>query len=307
MRIIDQLTVLQTIRDGKAIGDVKFRAYDAGICDFNGHITPDGERLWHRFEEHLEAGLKKMTAPERLFWVGRYTGDPQPTDADLKDILDHSTSGGLKAAAAKRITDRGVVAPEWRGTLIRLVRTGSDGERRAAIRGIDDETVVADVTDPVALAAWFAGHTPSGALASRLAAGTDGAVVGVLIHALPDDALRSLDIRAMAGTMIYHRDKAAWEFASRADKLTSSQLAALVETGLASVNMLAGSRPLTDTQWAALDRADHEGTQNTLDWRYGDLLDRLAGEYRRLFADPDSSLARRMFEERLGRTHTGEA
>lgn len=44
MRIIDQLTVLQTIRDGKAIGDVKFRAHDAGICDFDGHITPDGER-----------------------------------------------------------------------------------------------------------------------------------------------------------------------------------------------------------------------------------------------------------------------
>lgn len=166
---------------------------------------------------------------------------------------------------------------------------------------------MADVTDPVALAAWFAGHTPSGALASRLAAGADGAVVGVLIHALPDDALRSLDVRAMAGTMIRNRDKAAWEFASRADKLTPGQLAALVETGLASVNMLAGSRPLTDAQWAALDRADHEGTQNTLDWRYGDLLDRLVGEYRRLFADPDSGLARRMFEERLDRTHTGEA
>ncbi|MGO5518151.1 hypothetical protein ACTQV2_00840 [Bifidobacterium thermophilum] len=64
---------------------------------------------------------------------------------------------------------------------------------------------------------------------------------------------------------------------------------------------------VNDAQWAALDRANHESTQGALDWRYGDLLDRLAGEYRRLFADPDSGLARRMFEERFGRTHTKKA
>lgn len=307
MRIIDQLTVLQTIRDGKAIGDVKFRAHDAGICDFDGNITPDGEYLWHRFEEHCEGGLKQLTAPERLFWIGRYTGEPQPTDRDLKDILDHSASENLRAAVLNRVADRPEPTAEWRSTLARFVRNGTDRERRAAIRRIDDEAVVADVTDPIALAAWFAGHTPSPALTARLAASPDGAVVGVLVHALPDNALQSLDIRAMAGTMAYNRDKAAREFASRVDRLTPGQLAALVETRLASVTALAGTRPLTDAQWAALDRANHVSTQGALDWWYGDLLDRLAREYRRLFADPDSGLARRMLEERFGRTHTEEA
>lgn len=110
LTIPQKLEALQAVVDNPDIGwyDTPHHYCTYDIIDDSTpcRITEQGQALWERFTKHLNTGYKKLTTGERLFWLTTYTGENQPDDTQLLDIIRTSTSSEVREAAATHYAAR---------------------------------------------------------------------------------------------------------------------------------------------------------------------------------------------------------
>lgn len=314
LTLTQQLEAMQAVVDNPTIHfyNIPHYARTFRIIDWDtkqSSLTKEGRDIWERFTAHLNAGYKKLTKNERLFWLTAYTGDPQPDDAQLMSILTTSKSPGIrKAALAYYVNHQGKhgVTGEWRTVIVDILH-GDDPDSEtlgAVVAPLADETLMRATTGGAAIAAWLTAHpqTDDTTINQWLYNG-DGNDVAAVIDGIDPKRIPAIDMERITDGTHHNIDAMRDVFARKARYLTVKQMEALLDHGTLNVmSALTYSGPYTDEQLEVLDKHDHEAVNIAL-WQYRKLLRSLRAEHNRFFADPDSGFAARVQKDTLSETH----
>lgn len=303
LTIPQKLEALQAVVDNPDIGryDIPYHFY-VDVDDIIDNRTPcrpteQGQALWERFTKHLNTGYKKLTTGERLFWLTTYTGENQPDDTQLLDIIRTSTSSEIREAAATHYAahhHEHDVTGKWRHVIADILR-GVDPDSATLdeiVAPLADEQLIRDTEDGKAVAAWLNTHPEASddIIHHWLIDGWDG-VVGATIQSIDPTRLPHIDIPEILDAPHSLSEWTRTSFASVARHLTVSQLEILLDRGIATVSdMLIYSSPFTDEQWRLFDKRNHEAVEIAL-WEYRRHVRALWKESSQLFTDPTGDFA----------------
>lgn len=309
LTIPQKLEALQAVIDNPDIGryDIPYHFYVDDIIDNRIPCRPteQGQALWERFTKHLNTGYKKLTTGERLFWLTTYTGENQPNDTQLLDIIRTSTSSEVREAAATHYAahhHEHDVTDKWRHVIADILR-GVDPDSATLdeiVAPLADEQLIRDTEDGKAVAAWLDTHPEASddIIHHWLIDGWDG-VVGATIQSIDPTRLPHIDISEILNAPHSLSEWTRTSFASVARHLTVPQLETLLDRGIATVtDMLIYSGPFTDEQWRLFDRRNHEAVETAL-WEYRRHACALWKESSQLFTDPTGGFATKVEESCL--------
>lgn len=272
--------------------------------------TEQGQALWERFTKHLDTGYKKLTTGERLFWLTTYTGENQPDDTQLLDIIRTSTSSEIREAAATRYAahhHEHDVTGKWRHVIADILR-GVDPDSATLdeiVAPLADEQLIRDTEDGKAVAAWLNTHPEASddIIHHWLIDGWDG-VVGATIQSIDPTRLPHIDISEILDAPHSLSEWTRTSFASVARHLTVPQLEILLDHGIATVSdMLIYSGPFTDEQWRLFDKRNHEAVETAL-WEYRRHVRALWKESSQLFTDPTGGFASQVNQTAIEQAQT---
>lgn len=316
LTIPQKLEALQAVVDNPDIGryDIPYHFY-VDVDDIIDNRTPcrpteQGQALWERFTKHLNTGYKKLTTGERLFWLTTYTGENQPDDTQLLDIIRTSTSSEVREAAATHYAARHHehdVTDKWRHVIADILR-GVDPDSATLdeiVAPLADEQLIRDTEDGKAVAAWLDTHPEASddIIHHWLIDGWDG-VVGATIQSIDPTRLPHIDISEILDAPHSLSEWTRASFASVARHLTVPQLETLLDGGTATVtDMLIYSGPFTDEQWRLFDKRNHEAVETAL-WEYRRHACALWKEGSRLFADPAGGFANQVNQTAIEQAKT---
>lgn len=301
LTIPQKLEALQAVADNPDIGwyDTPHHYYTDDIITSGTpcRMTDKGHALWERFTKHLNTGYKKLTTGERLFWLTTYTGENQPDDTQLLDIIRTSTSSEVREAAATHYAahhHEHDVTDKWRDVITDILR-GIDPDSATLaeiVAPLADEQLIRDTEDGKVVAAWLDTHPEASddIIHHWLIDGWDG-VVGATIQSIDPTRLPLVDIPEILDAPHSLSEWTRTSFASVARHLTVPQLETLLDRGIATVtDMLIYSGPFTDEQWRLFDKRNHEAVETAL-WEYRRHVRALWKESSQLFADPTGGFA----------------
>lgn len=316
LTIPQKLEALQAVVDNPDIGryDIPYHFY-VDVDDIIDNRTPcrpteQGQALWERFTKHLNTGYKKLTTGERLFWLTAYTGENQPDDTQLLDIIRTSTSSEIREAAATHYAahhHEHDVTGKWRHVIADILR-GVDPDSATLdeiVAPLADEQLIRDTEDGKAVAAWLDTHPEASddIIHHWLIDGWDG-VVGATIQSIDPTRLPHIDIPEILDAPHSLSEWTRTSFASVARHLTVPQLETLLDRGIATVtDMLIYSGPFTDEQWRLFDKRNHEAVETAL-WEYRRHACALWKEGSRLFTDPTGGFASQVNQTAIEQTQT---
>lgn len=311
LTIPQKLEALQAVVDNPDIGryDIPYHFYvdvDDIIDDrIPCRPTEQGQALWERFTKHLNTGYKKLTTGERLFWLTTYTGENQPDDTQLLDIIRTSTSSEIREAAATHYAARHNehdVTGKWRHVIADILR-GVDPDSATLdeiVAPLADEQLIRDTEDGKAVAAWLNTHPEASddIIHHWLIDGWDG-VVGATIQSIDPIRLPHIDISEILDAPHSLSEWTRTSFACVAQYFTIPQIETLLDNGVTTVSdMLAFGGPYADEQWEFFDKYDHKEVKAALwDYRRYALPHQWVRE--RLFANPNGRFATKVEESCL--------
>lgn len=314
LTIPQKLEALQAVADNPDIGryDIPYHFYVDDIIDNRTPCRPteQGQALWERFTKHLNTGYKKLTTGERLFWLTTYTGENQPDDTQLLDIIRTSTSSEVREAAATHYAahhHEHDVTDKWRHVIADILRGVDPDSATLAeiVAPIADEQLIRDTEDGKVVAAWLNTHPEASddIIHHWLIDGWDG-VVGATIQSIDPTRLPHIDISEILNAPHSLSEWTRTSFASVARHLTVPQLETLLDRGIATVtDMLIYSGPFTDEQWRLFDKRNHEAVEIAL-WEYRRHVRALWKEGSRLFADPTGGFANQVNQTAIEQAKT---
>ncbi|PKU89293.1 hypothetical protein CQR48_1003 [Bifidobacterium thermophilum] len=309
LTIPQKLEALQAVVGNPDIGryDIPYHFYVDEIIDDRTPCRPTerGQALWERFTKHLNTGYKKLTTGERLFWLTTYTGENQPDDTQLLDIIRTSTSSEVREAAATHYAahhHEHDVTDKWRHVIADILRGVDQDSATLAeiVAPIADEQLIRDTEDGKVVAAWLDTHPEASddIIHHWLIDGWDG-VVGATIQSIDPTRLPHIDIPEILDAPHSLSEWTRTSFASVSRHLTVPQLETLLDRGIATVtDMLIYSGPFTDEQWRLFDKRNHEAVETAL-WEYRRHVRALWKESSRLFTDPTGGFATKVEESCL--------
>lgn len=315
LTIPQQLEALQAVADNPDISrdDILLHAWTDDIITPGTpcRMTDKGQALWERFTKHLSQGYKRLTGGERLFWLTAYTGDPQPDDQTLINIIDATTSPDIRAAAVKYYATHqgknGVTDDVWSAIITKFLRDAFEYDNRplyakalSVVAPLVDEQTIRYATTSDAIAQWLTVHpNASDPLVDQWLYSGDGLIVAAVIRHIDPARLPLLNIPRIIGGTHTHTASMRSAFASVARYFTIPQMETLLDNGVTTVSdMLAFGGPYADEQWEFFDKYDHKEVKAALwDYRRYALQHQLVRE--RLFANPNGRFATKVEESCL--------
>lgn len=270
------------------------------------HMTSEGRALWERFTRHVNAGYKKLTMGERLFWLTAYTGDRQPDDQALLSIARTSTFPKIRdAAITYYATHQGKqgVTGEWRPVLTNILASSDNPEymdAAIALAPIVDERLIRHAVNGDVIATWLATHPrASDTLIDQWLYSGDGRLVAAVILGIAPANLPRFDVDKIVDGTRLHREYMGAAFARKAGYLTVQQINNLLDRKVTTVmSMLGAGRPFSNEQWELFDRRDHKAVKGAV-VMYQRALYSVYWLRAQLFTDPDCGFATRLNESCL--------
>jgi hypothetical protein len=270
------------------------------------HMTGEGRALWERFTRHVNAGYKKLTMGERLFWLTAYTGDRQPDDQALLSIARTSTFPKIRdAAITYYATHQGKqgVTGEWRPVLTNILASSDNPEymdAAIALAPIVDERLIRHAVNGDVIATWLATHPrASDTLIDQWLYSGDGRLVAAVILGIAPANLPRFDVDKIVDGTRLHREYMGAAFACVAQYFTIPQMETLLDNGVTTVSdMLAFGGPYADEQWEFFDKYDHEEVKAAL-WDYRRYALYHQQERECLFTNPTGRFATKVEESCL--------
>lgn len=321
LTIPQKLEALQAVANNPDIDrhDVPYYLYMSSYLCMDAIITPgapccmteQGRALWERFTRHLSQGYKRLTEGERLFWLTAYTGDPQPDDQTLINIVDATTSPDIRAAAVKYYATHqgknGVTDDVWSAIIAKFLRDAFeygnkplyDKALRVVTPLVDEQTIRYATTGDV-IAQWLTGHpNASDTLIRQWLHSGDGLIVAAVIPRIDPARLPLIDIHGIIGSTHTHTTSMGSAFARVARYFTIPQMETLLNNGITTVtDMLIFSGPYADEQWELFDKYNHEAVESAL-WDYRHYALSHQRERVRLFTNPTGRFATKVEESCL--------
>ena len=306
--IPQKLEALQAVVDNPDIApyDIPYHFYADDIIDNSTPCQPTdkGRALWERFTRHLNTGYKTLTTGERIFWLTKYTGENQPDNQTLLNIVRTTSSTEIRDAAvtyyAAHQCKHGVT-DEWRPVLTNIL----EGYTKASVivAPIVDEQLIRHAANSDAIAAWLTAHPKaSDPLIHRWLHSGDGLIVAAVVRHIDPARLPLIDVDRIVSDTWSNINGMSSAFASVARYLTIPQLNTLLDHGVIDMldTLIFGS-PFSDEQWEMFDKRDHESVKGAL-WEYRRDMHSLQKERERLFINPDCKFAARVDKSCLSPT-----
>lgn len=166
-----KLEALQAVVNNPSIDfyDIPYYALTFRIIDWDvkhSSLTKEGRVIWEQFTTHLNAGYKKLTKNELLFWLTKYTGNHQPTSQQLFDIACKTKSTEIFTAVIAYYANhhgKNGMTDEWRATLTDFFSSCYSKQTAIEIAPIIDEQLIRNTWDNKMIAAWLKDHPQASA------------------------------------------------------------------------------------------------------------------------------------------------
>lgn len=315
LTIPQKLEALQAVNDNSDIDwtDTPHHYYTDDIITPGTpcRMTDKGHALWERFTKHLSQGYRRLTGGERLFWLTAYTGDPQPDDQTLINLIDATSSPDIRAAAITYYTTHqgknGVTDDVWGAIIANFLHYAFKYDNRplyakalSVVTPLVGEQTIRYATTGDVIAEWLVGHRQaSDPLIRRWLYSGDGRIVAAVVEHIDPARLPLLDIHGIIGSTHTHTASMGSAFTRVARYFTIPQMETLLNNGITTVSdMLIFSGPFTDEQWRLFDKYDHEAVETAL-WDYRRYALYHQQEREHLFTNPTGRFAIKVEESCL--------